>query len=118
MGHGIFWIIVGIVVIIINASSETSNLVIKGTDIDYGYLAIILGLIFFFVGAAKKSGQKEEVETLKNALETSYEETKHKLINGSQASDVVTWLEKEIPKEIGVEYVKEIANEIKVEGRA
>lgn len=54
MGHRIFWIIVGIVVLIINANSETSKLVIKGTDIDYGYLAIILGVIFFIVGTFKE----------------------------------------------------------------
>ena len=54
MVQAIIWIVVGIGIIIYNASSTTSKLVIRGTGIDFGYLAIAVGVISLIVALVKK----------------------------------------------------------------
>ena len=57
MVKGIIWIVVGIGVIIFNALSTTTKLVIRGTGIDFGYLAIVIGVIVIIWSLVKKKGK-------------------------------------------------------------
>lgn len=57
MVKGIIWIVVGIGIIIFNALSTTTKLVIRGTGIDFGYLAIVIGVIVIIWSLVKKKGK-------------------------------------------------------------
>jgi len=52
--RGIIWIIVGIGILVFNALSKTTKLVIRGTGIDFGYLAIVIGVIVIIYSLVKK----------------------------------------------------------------
>jgi len=52
--RGIIWIIVGIGILVFNALSKTTKLVIRGTGIDFGYLAIVIGVIVIIYSLIKK----------------------------------------------------------------
>lgn len=54
MIRGIIWIIVGIGILVFNALSKTTKLVIRGTGIDFGYLAIVIGVIVIIYSLIKK----------------------------------------------------------------
>jgi hypothetical protein len=45
MKKGLIWIVIGIGVIVYNHVSAGSMLVLRGTNIDYGYIAIGIGAI-------------------------------------------------------------------------
>ena len=54
MVQAIICIVVGIGIIIYNATSTTSKLVLRGTGIDFGYLAVALGVILLIMALLKK----------------------------------------------------------------
>ena len=57
MVQGIIWIVVGIGIIIFNTLSKTSKLVIRGTGIDFGYLAIVIGVVVIIIALVRKKGK-------------------------------------------------------------
>lgn len=57
MVKGIIWIVVGIGILIFNALSTTTKLVIRGTGIDFGYLAIVIGVVVIIISLVKKKGK-------------------------------------------------------------
>ena len=54
MVQAIICIVVGIGIVIYNATSTTSKLVLRGTGIDFGYLAVALGVILLIMALLKK----------------------------------------------------------------
>lgn len=57
MIKGVIWIIVGIGILVFNALSTTTKLIIRGTGIDFGYLAIVIGVIVIIYSLVKKKGK-------------------------------------------------------------
>ncbi len=54
MVQAIICIVVGIGIVIYNATSTTSKLILRGTGIDFGYLAIGIGVILLIMALLKK----------------------------------------------------------------
>ena len=57
MVKGVIWIIVGIGILVFNALSTTTKLVIRGTGIDFGFLAIVIGVGVIIYSLVKKKGK-------------------------------------------------------------
>jgi len=60
MGKALIAIIIGIGIVIYNHMSADSMLVLRGTGIDFGYIAIGYGVIVGIMSLVKKKGQPAE----------------------------------------------------------
>jgi mannitol/fructose-specific phosphotransferase system IIA component len=117
MFRGIIMIGAGIAIIIFNAASESTKLVLKGTHIDFGYVAIAIGVVLLIIDISRSSSQKEKMNELKKIFGESHDEVKKRLASGTSAEEVVKWLEdnKNLNRGAAVEFVKVVAREIKSE---
>ena len=58
MKKGLIWVAIGIGVIVYNHMSADGMLVLRGTNIDYGYIAIGIGVITMVSSMFRKGEEK------------------------------------------------------------